>query len=388
MRMPFGLKNAGAVYCRLVASIMADLGLDSVAYYLDDVLIHTNDMNEHLDAIDQVLRAHLEAGIRLKPSKTLFFQECVDFLGFEVSGAGIKPTKTHTKTIQALQSPTTGKQVASTLGFLQYYREFIPEFSRLTEKMNGLRNKREITPEDWTPEIEADFRKMINLFLTPGGPVRHFPIPLGQPGGGEFILHIDWSKLGMAGVLYQRQHAQKSPAFIGAAGRKTTSYEANYHSSKGELAAMNFAFKKFEHFLKQGSFLVRTDNTTVLHWETMKDPGGTIRRWLHNFSYYNFRIEHRAGTELVDADFISRQTNLPDPTASEAEETEEMEPTFLLPKPLDQFQDLVALVVVGGSCGQNQCQPGLRCDPCLDAIGDAGMCESARPARRRTPTHA
>ena len=208
-------------------------------------------MNEHLDAIDQVLRAHLEAGIRLKPSKTLFFQECVDFLGFEVSGAGIKPTKTHIKTIQALQTPTTGKQVASTLGFLQYYREFIPEFSRLTEKMNGLRNKRDITSEDWTPEIEADFRKMINLFLTPGGPVRHFPIPLGQPGGGEFILHIDWSKLGMAGVLYQRQHAQKSPAFIGAAGRKTTSYEANYHSSKGELAALNFAFKKFEHFLKQ-----------------------------------------------------------------------------------------------------------------------------------------
>ena len=111
----------------------------------------------------------------------------------------------------------------------------------------------------------------------------------------------------MAGVLYQRQHTQTLPVFIGAAGRKTTSYEANYHSSKGELAAMNFSFKKFEHMLKQGPFLVRTDNTTVLHWETMKDPGGTIRRWLQNFSYFDFRIEHRAGTELVDANFISRQ---------------------------------------------------------------------------------
>ena len=118
----------------------------------------------------------------------------------------------------------------------------------------------------------------------------------------------------------------------------------------------------------------------------MKDPGGTIRRWLQNFAFFDFRIEHRAGTELVDADFISRQTNLPDATASEAEETEEMEPTFPLPEPLTQFQDLVALVVVGGSCGQSQCQPGLRCDPCIDAIGNAGMHESAPPAQSQTQT--
>ena len=68
---------------------------------------------------------------------------------------------------------------------------------------------------------------LIQLFLEPGGPVRQFPIPLGQEGGGEFVLHIDWSKFGMAGVLYQRQVASKSPVFIGAVGRKTTSYEAN-----------------------------------------------------------------------------------------------------------------------------------------------------------------
>ena len=151
------------------------------------------------------------------------------------------------------------------IGFLQYYREFIPEFSKLMSRMNGLRNKCELTAEDWMPEIEADSRSIINLFSIPGGPVRQFPIPLGQPGGGEFILHVDWLKFGMAGVLYQRQSASKSPVFLGAVGRKTTSYDSNYHSSKGELAAMNFSFTKIDHLLKQGP------------WETMKDPGGTIR---------------------------------------------------------------------------------------------------------------
>ena len=262
---------------------MADLGLASVVHYLDDILIHTLGMDEHMDAIAKVLQAHRSAGILLKPSKTLFFQERVDFLGFQVSGEGIRPTEKHIKSIENMKKPTTGKEVASLLGFLQYYREFIPEFSKLTNSMNSLRNKRKLTEEDWTPEIDNNFKVLIEMFLTPGGPIRRFPIPLGQEGGGEFILHVDWSKWGIAGVLYQRQH-ERSPVFIGAAGRKTLEYEEGYHSSKGELAALNFALKKFEHLLKQGPFLVRTDNSTVVYWSTMKDPGGTVRRWLQNFS--------------------------------------------------------------------------------------------------------
>ena len=44
------------------------------------------------------------------------------------------------------------------------------------------------------------------------------------------------------------------------------------------MAATNFAFENYKHFLIQGPFLVRTDNTTVVHWETVKDPGGTIHQ--------------------------------------------------------------------------------------------------------------
>ena len=120
-RMPFGLRNAGPVYCRLVSKVMADLGLASVVHYLDDILIHTVGMDEHMEAIAKVLQAHRSAGILLKPSKTLFFQERVDFLGFQVSGEGIRPTEKHIKSIENMKKPTTGKEVASLLGFLQYY---------------------------------------------------------------------------------------------------------------------------------------------------------------------------------------------------------------------------------------------------------------------------
>ena len=102
---------------------MDNLGLDSVAHYLDDILIHTAEVGEHLGSVEKVLEAHLKAGIRLKPSKTLFFQECVKFLVFNVSGDGITPTNKYIRTIRDMQPPKTGKEMSSLLGFLRYYRE-------------------------------------------------------------------------------------------------------------------------------------------------------------------------------------------------------------------------------------------------------------------------
>ena len=145
----------------------------------------------------------------------------------------------------------------------------------------------------------------------------------------------------MAGVLYQDQGGDQ-PVFIGAAGRKTTSYEANYHSSKGELAALNFALQKFQHLL------------------------------LLNFSFFNFRIEHKPGKELVDADHISRQTNLPPATPSEKLETQEFEPTYPLPHPLDQWQHLV-------SHEDHDCTPLDRCPPCVQAMSQQGVAETLPP---------
>ena len=176
---------------------MQDLGLHSVVH----ILIHTRGVDEHIDSLEAVLEAHRTAGIKLKPSKTLLFQKQVDFLGFQVSGRGIQPTDKYVENIKNFQAPRTGKELASLLGFFGYYREFIPEYARLTEKMNSLRNKRHLGPDDWTKELESNFQTL----KTDGGPVCHFPISRGIPGGGEFILHIDWSRWGMAGVLYQDQ---------------------------------------------------------------------------------------------------------------------------------------------------------------------------------------
>ena len=125
---------------------------------MDIKLVHTKGVDEHIDSLEAVLEAHRTAGIKLKPSKTLLFQKQVDFLGFQVSGRGIQPTDKYVENIKNFQAPQTGKELASLLGFFGYYREFIPEYTRLTEKMNSLCNKRQLGPDEWQRNSNLIFR--------------------------------------------------------------------------------------------------------------------------------------------------------------------------------------------------------------------------------------
>ena len=80
--------------------------------------------------------------------------------------------------------------------------------------MNSLRNKHQIGPEEWTMEIKDKFQALKATYVTNSSPVvRLFPISRGSPRGVEFILHIVWSKWGMAAVLYQDQGGSQ-PLFL------------------------------------------------------------------------------------------------------------------------------------------------------------------------------
>ena len=89
--MPFGLKNAGASYCRFVQRLILDiLGVPGIVAYLEDVLVHTADLNSHVNLLGLFFSLHKGAGIRLNANKTRLFQEEVEYLGHLISAEGIK----------------------------------------------------------------------------------------------------------------------------------------------------------------------------------------------------------------------------------------------------------------------------------------------------------
>ena len=382
-RMPFGLKNAGAKYCRIVQSLVDSLEVDGVLAYLDDLLLHTADIDTHIDLMGHVLEAHRTVGIKLKAAKTRWLQRKVSYLGYDVSEEGIHLTSKFIEQVRDWPTPTSGTELASMLGFFGYYRESLPEYSALTADMNNLKSRRKWTGGEWTPEMQRDFETLKNLFVQDGGPIRAHPMIPDGGTAGEFVLSTDWSEKAMAGVLSQYQHGKLK--FIAARGRKCRGYETRYHSSKGELAALHYALSKFERWLRIAEFTVLSDNTTCTNWATMEVNNGCTRRWVEYFTLFNFRIKHVPGKLNVPPDTMSRRTDLPNPTLSEFRQGQDVEPRFPLDPNLPQLpsESSVVLAISEPAAGQfnrdDPCSLGQRCQGCQVYLTVNGITEPSFP---------
>ena len=107
---------------------------------------------------------------------------------------------------------------------------------------------------------------------------------------------------------------------ISVCGRKTTKYEQNYPSIKGEMAAIIYALRKWEHLLRFREFILITDSAALRHLHSLKAARGIWWRWLQEVTSYQFEITHRAGKTITHADGLSRSSHLPKPDQKEEEE--------------------------------------------------------------------
>ena len=80
-KLPFGLANGPATYARLVKMVLQGIPTSMGLPYLDDTIIHSPDLDSHLQSLEKVLIAHLKAGLKLQPSKCQLFRREIDYLG-------------------------------------------------------------------------------------------------------------------------------------------------------------------------------------------------------------------------------------------------------------------------------------------------------------------
>ena len=143
--------------------------------------------------------------------------------------------------------------MAAFLGFTNYYREFLADFAKRTHGLNAVKSKKII---EWNEDLVNDFTAVKTMFA-------HAPCrasPEFSVNSKPFILMIDFSKVAVGAVLSQEQQGKER--FLGIKGRKCRVYEANYHSSKGEICALVYGLQKFNHLLQWKKFIVITDSNT------------------------------------------------------------------------------------------------------------------------------
>ena len=129
--MPFGLKNAGATYQRLVDKMFHDQIGRNVEVYVDNMLVKSKENEDHLADLKETFQALRTYNMKLNPGKCAFCVSSGKFLSFMVSQCGIEANPNKIKAILEMSPPKTVKEVQSLTGKASAQNRFI---SRSTDK--------------------------------------------------------------------------------------------------------------------------------------------------------------------------------------------------------------------------------------------------------------
>jgi Reverse transcriptase (RNA-dependent DNA polymerase) len=124
---PMGLLGCPASFQRLMEQVLR--GLQNILIYFDDVLIHTDTHEKHLEALEQVLRRLHQHHLKIKLDKCLFGDKQVSYLGFTLTPEGIKPGEAKLKAIKKAGLPNDVKEIRSFMGLCNFFRNHIQDFA-------------------------------------------------------------------------------------------------------------------------------------------------------------------------------------------------------------------------------------------------------------------
>ena len=132
--VPFGLAQAPTYFQVFISKVLKGLHSFTMAY-LDDIIIFSNDEEEHLEHLRIIFQHLKEAGLKLKRSKCDFIKRHIQYLGYLISQDGIQPLPEKLESIRDMPAPRNPKEIKQFLGLAGYYRKFVPRFLDLSRPL-------------------------------------------------------------------------------------------------------------------------------------------------------------------------------------------------------------------------------------------------------------
>src|SRR5690606_35217683 len=289
--MPFGLANAPATFQNMINSILRDLLDQGVIAYLDDILIYTETEEEHTRLVREVLERLYKAGLAINPKKSVFHTKEVEFLGYIIGPDGVKMSPKKVETVLQWQPPWSVKDVQSFMGFANFYRRFIKNFSGIAKTITDLTKDANDKSKEfvWTKEADKSFELLKRMF-TSAPILAHFD-PTKQ-----IVIEADASDFAIGAVLSIVIDKRLHPvAFM---SRKLNPAEINYEIYDKEMLAIVAAFELWRHYLEGAQYpiLVYTDHKNLEYFATTKILNRRQARWAIKLAPFDFKIVYRPGT--------------------------------------------------------------------------------------------
>jgi hypothetical protein len=216
---------------------------------IDNIIIPSKSVDEGLTRLRAVLDKFREHNLTLKLSKCEFFKSRFNYLGREISAAGVKPGNHKIQAVLKMKSPQNVKEVRQFLGLSGYFRKFVKDYARMVEPLTRLTKKS--VAWVWSEEQEKAVQQVKSV-LTTRPVLAIFDASLATE------LHTDSSSLGFGSALVQiNENGQR--CVIAYYSKQTSVEQRNYHSYEFETLAVVLFLRHFRAYLLEIEFKVLTD---------------------------------------------------------------------------------------------------------------------------------
>ena len=295
---PMGAKNSPSTLSALMQLVLRGLPVQHVISYLDDIVIATSNMEDHLLYLDKVLTALEGAGLKLNPAKCHIAQDSIVCLGHKLSKLGVSPDPSNVDKIKAWDAPQNAKKLKTFLGLTGYYRHFVKDYSKIAQPLTDLTH--DDVKWDWRPEHQQAFEHLRNILIS--DQIMSYP-DFTKP----FVIKSDASLSAIGYVLTQLVDGKERVISYGS--KKLSDTQKKWSTFDREWWALLCAIRANQHYLRHSKFTAITDHRPLLAWrkiDSKKDPTGRRTRWAIELSCYDFDLIYKAGRIHSDADALSR----------------------------------------------------------------------------------
>jgi len=298
--MFFRMTNSPATFQGMMNKILRDMiNKGKVAAFVDNVLIGTEMEEGHDEIVEEVLRRLEENDLYVKPEKSAWKVQKVNFLGVVMGQGKIEMEEDKVAGVLNWPVPKTVRDVRKFLGLANYYRQFVKDFAKLARPLNNLMRKDERWK--WEKQQQKAFEQLKMVFTSR-------PLLVAPDLDKEFRVEADASNFAMRGVLSIKCEDNKwrLVAYISKSLNET---ERNYEIHDKEMLAIIQCLKAWRHFLEgtRSKFKVWTDHKNLEYFMSNQKLNHRQVQWALYLSRFDFVLKHISGSKMGKADGLSKR---------------------------------------------------------------------------------
>ena len=310
-RCPFGYANSPAEFNIFLNKACPDARLRGNLIYVDDILMKSPTLDEHLTEIDHVLTQLAAAGAKLSLKKGQWCKSKVNYVGLLIGPDGIEPQSCRTQAIRNIATPASVSDLRSFLGVCNYSRQFIEHFADIARPLTELLKKDiEFT---WSATQQAAMDELIRCLCS--APCLAYPNP-----AKEFHLEAGFSASCLSAGLYQLYDSDKR--VVAYASKTLSPHETKFSDCEKALLSTVWAVTHFSNYIGAQKVIIDTCHqpVTFLHSQRIRDGTVTnsrIATWLMALEGRDIEVRYAQNKRLPLANDLAAcqncSTNSPGP---------------------------------------------------------------------------